>query len=76
MLEIADPERAGLTPRPTATDLFCGDAQFAASGSLTSQMVIEGASRDAATELVLEDPIDDAIRASRLFFLQLHRSGQ
>jgi len=76
VLEVADPQCAGLLSRPTATDLLRGNTQLAARRSGASQMVIERAPRERASELAFENLIDDFVGAEGLLFFQLHGAGQ
>jgi hypothetical protein len=76
VFEVAEPQRARLVASPTATDLLQRNTQLAPCGSFASQVVIEGAPGNGATELPLEDPIDNLVRTLGLLLLQLYGASQ
>ena len=76
VFKVADPQRTRLFTRPTATDLLRGDAQLASCRPFALQMMIERAARERASELALEDAVNDFVGAVRLFLLELHGASQ
>jgi hypothetical protein len=76
VLEVADPQGAGLVPGPAATHFFFGDAQLSPGGAFTPQMPIERAPWNLASELPLEDAVEDLVGAVRLLLFQLYGAGQ
>ena len=76
VLEVADPQGAGLVPRPAAADDFLGDAQLPPRGPLLPQVPVEGGTRKLTPELPLQDAIDRFVGAERLLLLQDHGAVQ
>jgi len=76
VLEVAHPQGPRLVPTPTATDLLLGSSQLPPRSAFAPQVLVEGAPRNAAAELPLQDPIDDLVRALGLLLLQLDGTSQ
>ena len=76
MLEVANPQCARLVSGPAATYLLPRDAQLPPRGAVPLEVPIERAPRDFASELPLEDAIEDLVGAVRLLLLQFHSAGQ
>ena len=63
VLEVADPQGAGLVPGPAAADDFLGDAQLPPRGPLLPQVPVQGGTRKLTPELPLQDAIDRFVGA-------------
>ncbi len=76
MFEISDPQRACLLACPAAADRLLAGAELAACGTFPAEVAIEGRARQATTELLVQNTIDDDVAAPRLFLLQFDRPVQ